>query len=98
MSQRPTTLPRLLPNGAQAVVPRDKIRHYCLSREQGQGQHKARIWLAVAGFGQEDAVRLQTALRRAAREAEVLGWKLNGDGSASWQTRLEIDLELTRSG
>ena len=90
MSERPATLPKYLPNGRHAVVQRDKIRHYCLSMDSEEGAHKARLWKAVAGFEAGHAAELQATLIAAADRAEVNGWRLNRDGSASWQTRMTI--------
>ncbi len=69
---------------------RDKLRDYCLSTDHDIGQHKARIWRSVAGFHRGNVSRMQEAIRAAAPTAEVLGWKLNNDGSASWRTRMAI--------
>jgi hypothetical protein len=91
VSQRPATLPDLLPNGAQAVVTRDKLKHYSLAADhEDGGGDKARLWRAIGGYELHHAAQLQTAIRLAAKQARVTGWRLNRDGSASWQTRTQI--------
>jgi len=47
-----------LPNAEKALVDPAKLTDYCLNPNHPRGKHKARIFLAKAGFGQKDAERL----------------------------------------
>jgi hypothetical protein len=51
-----------LPNRDRAVVQIEKLRDYSLSPEHEEGKHKARVFAAALGIGQEDAEWLRDQL------------------------------------
>lgn len=62
----------ILPNGANALVPREKITGYLLSETHRDGRHKA-AFFRLFGFAVESWDVLAAALRRHAVENEVAG-------------------------
>jgi hypothetical protein len=51
-----------IPNAAQAVVDRQKLRDYCLSRDHQRGRHKARVFESALGLTVDDVEQLRDAL------------------------------------
>jgi hypothetical protein len=85
-----------LPNGINAVVDIVKLRNYCLDPGHPEGRHKARVFRAALGMGQDDAEKLRAALLAAARDEDaddaeadeygeryVLGFSLRHAGHAA---------------
>src|SRR5262252_8083157 len=56
-----------LPSGEPAFVDIAKLRDYSLNTEHEEGKHKARVFAAAFGLGQEDAEWLRLRLLEAAR-------------------------------
>jgi hypothetical protein len=82
-----------LPNGSNAVVDIVKLRDYCLNQYHPQGRHKARMFRALLGMGQDDSDTLREALLVAARDE-------NADTAEAdeYGNRYVIDFLLRRLG
>ena len=61
-----------LPNGRHALIPMSKIVGYCLNTNHHTGKHKARVFASALGITASNAERLQTLVRKAAIEGEVV--------------------------
>jgi hypothetical protein len=48
-----------LPNWENAMIPPGKLEDYCLNPFHAKGKDKARVFNAVLGFSQEDALELK---------------------------------------
>jgi len=51
-----------VPNAGHAVVDREKLRDYCLSREHQRGRHKARVFESALGLTADDVEQVRDAL------------------------------------
>jgi hypothetical protein len=60
------------PNADRAVVDREKLRDYCLSRDHPCGRHKARVIASSLGLTAQDTEQLREALLAVARLNEAV--------------------------
>ncbi|KKI98296.1 DUF6883 domain-containing protein [Prochlorothrix hollandica] len=60
-----------LPNGHQAIIPRQKLTLYCLNPEHSSGKHKARVFKAILGITAQNVETLETLIQQAALEGAV---------------------------
>jgi hypothetical protein len=81
-----------LPNAENVGVEITKLRDYCLSPTHIRGKNKARVFLAVLGLSNVDALELQSALKNAAYEGDAVRGVPDLYG-----VRYIIDFELTRN-
>lgn len=51
-----------VPHAERAVVDREKLRDYCLSREHQRGRHKARVFESALALTSDDVESLRDAL------------------------------------
>lgn len=61
----------LLPNADQALVDEDKLSGYALNPQHPLGQHKARVFQAALGIGQDDWEYLRDQILAAIPTAAV---------------------------
>ena len=79
-----------LPNGDRAIIDRRKITDYCLSGDHEDGSHKARLFRALVGLHQGNAVLLLDALEGAAATGDAVAGKADEYGR-----RYVLDFEFT---
>ena len=79
-----------LPNGDRAIIDRRKITDYCLSGDHEDGRHKARLFRALVGLHQGNAVLLLDALGGAAASGDAVAGKADEYGR-----RYVLDFEFT---
>jgi len=60
-----------LPRVDEAVVPEHKLRDYALNPEHLTGRHKARVFQAALGIGQDDWEWLRDQILSAVQDARV---------------------------
>ena len=80
-----------MPNADEAILDIDKLRRYCLNSSHPEGRHKARVFSASLGIGQQDAEWLRNAILSGLREAPVSRQETTGFGE-----RYVVDMKLTR--
>ena len=61
-----------LPNGSLAIVDIAKLGDYCLNSTHPEGRHRARVFRSALGLTRDDAVELQSALKWAASQVDVV--------------------------
>jgi Domain of unknown function (DUF6883) len=65
-----TTMAKL-PNGANALIPMEKLVDYCLNPNHTRGKDKARVFVSVLGITRDSANQLADLIRQAAVHGEV---------------------------
>ena len=86
-----SNLPVRLPNAEKAVIDLSKLRDYCLNPSHIEGRHKARVFAAALGIGQDDANWLCTAIQAAIQKASVIHTEPHPYG-----VRYTVDVALVR--
>jgi hypothetical protein len=80
-----------LPNAEKAVIDLCKLRDYCLNPSHFEGRHKARVFAATLGIGQQDADWLCDAIQKAIQKAPVIHSEHHPYG-----VRYTVDIALFR--
>ena len=70
----------LLPRGAEAVIPPDKLVEYVLNPEHPRGRHKARVFHAALAIEPSDWRYLRDQLLAAVVEVSVSGTRVTSFG------------------
>lgn len=60
-----------LPHGERAVIPMEKLTHYCLNPGHPRGKDKARVFASVLGLTQDRADELYNLVRQAALHGDI---------------------------
>lgn len=82
---------RNLPEVGRAIVDVEKLRDYCLNPNHPEGRHKARVFRAALGVGQEDADWLATQILQCLPEAVLVGFE-----STPYGERYDADMTLSK--
>ena len=83
----------MVPNGELAIVELRKLEDDCLSDTHPRGRHKARVFRAALGIGQQDAAWPRGILLAAARTGEA-----EPVSTDAWGEQWRLDLAITRQG
>lgn len=86
----PDPLPERLPQGANAVVKRDKIRDYLLNPDHPVGRHKARRWLEIFGYTRAHSEELREDLRAGAAAGAVVSCRSAQPSGLTWTVVLTV--------
>lgn len=86
----PERLPERLPQGAGAVVKRDKALRYLLDPGHEDGGAKARRFREALGYRREDFERLREDLRLAAASGAVVGCRPARLSGLTWTVDLQV--------
>ncbi len=79
-----------LPKPESAVANLEKLRSYCLSRDNPRGRHKARVFASRLGLRSDNAEELRDALLAAARNNDAAPAERDDYGQ-----RYVLDFNLT---
>ena len=79
-----------LPDADRAVIPVEKLRSYALDPTHRYGRHKARVFAAVLGIGQDDWAYLRDAILEALSTAYVSAVRESLDGLI-YEVRVDVD-------
>ena len=58
-------------NGAQALIPMEKLTDYCLNPDHARGKDMVRVFASVLGITRERATELAGLVRQAATDGEI---------------------------
>lgn len=86
----PDRLPERLPQGADAVVKRDKSLRYILDPNHPDGEHKARRFREVLGYTRAHSETLREDIRVAAATGKVVSCRLAKPTGLTWGVELAL--------
>ena len=81
---------RNLPESGRAIVDIGKLRDYCLNPNHPEGRHKARVFRASLGIGQEYADWLAAKILQCLPEAVLAGFE-----STPYGERYDVDMSIS---
>jgi len=62
----------ILPDADKAIVPIEKLKHYCLSSSHVHGKHKSHLFANLLGLDENDAERLQRIIFQAGQKYDAV--------------------------
>lgn len=79
-----------LPESDRAIVDIGKLRDYCLNPNHPEGRHKARVFRAALGIGQEDAAWLAAQILQRLPAADLVASE-----STPFGERYDVDMLIS---